>query len=78
MSKEREGFREQLARLDEKYPGKETLTMKEVHEVTGLHRDTLIKSDGFPLRKMGGSGRNCGVYIVPKVALARWLVSIGA
>lgn len=78
MSKEREGFREQLMRLDERYPGREVLTIKEASEVTGLHRGTLLKSKDFPAQKLGGGGSTGGVYIIPKVGLARWLVSIGA
>ena len=74
MPREKEGFREQLARLDEQFPGRETVNMVEASKITGLHRQTLLSDRTFPARKIGKlASEYGGAYIVPKVALARWL-----
>ena len=74
MPREKEGFREQLARLDERFPDKETLGMAEVSAYLGTYRRTLISDKTFPARKLGKTKSEYGgVYIIPKVLLARWL-----
>ena len=74
MPREKEGFRDQLVRLDELFPGRETLKLDEVAKLVGLDRRTLLKDKAFPAKKLGENLRELGgVYIVPKVALARWL-----
>lgn len=76
MPREKEGFREQLARLDELFPGQEVLAMNDVCKLLRADRRTLICDKTFPLKKIGGPGSNgefAGRYIIPKVGLARWM-----
>lgn len=74
MSREKEGFREQLERLDETFPGREVLKLEECCRYLGLYRRTLLGDKTFPARKTGEIRNSMsGTYIVPKVALARWL-----
>lgn len=42
MPREKEGFREQLAKLDEKFPGCECITIKEACNLLGRYRTTLL------------------------------------
>ena len=37
MAREKEGFREQLARLDEKFPGRECITLQEACDLLGFY-----------------------------------------
>ena len=67
MAREKELFRDNLARLDEQFPGKELIPIRSVTEYLGLDYRTLTESKGFPHRKVGRF-----IY-VPKVALASWL-----
>lgn len=67
MSREKEGFRDQLQRLDEKYPGVEAISLPEACKVLDVYRDTLLNDKSFPAKKVSGK------WIVPIVALARWL-----
>lgn len=67
MPREKEGFREQLQRLTELYPGREMITIQEASDLTGYHRRTLLKDKSFP-RKMIGNR-----YSIPLVQLARWM-----
>lgn len=71
MPKEKEGFREQLTRLSEKFPDRETISIKEACGVVGLCRDTLLADRTFPAIKSGN--RKNGKIVVPIVALARWM-----
>lgn len=74
MPREKEGFRDQLARLDELFPGRETLKIEEAAKMLGLYRGTLLNDKTFPARKVGEANKPYGgTYIVPKVALARWM-----
>lgn len=75
MPREKEGFREQLARLDELFPGKEILSMNEVCKMLRADRHTLLLDKTFPVKKVGGTpGKEFnGRYLIPKVGLARWL-----
>ena len=67
MAREKEGFREQLARLDAKFPGRECITRQEACALLGFYRRTLLNPKTFP-RKMIGTA-----YAIPLVGLARWL-----
>lgn len=69
-------YREQLARLDAKYPGKETLTIAEATQTVKINRQTLLKDPTFPAKKLGSRNKYGGVYIVPKTALAKWLLTV--
>lgn len=71
MPKEKEGVRDQLARLNERFPGRETIYIQEACEVVGLCRDTLLMDKTFPAKKPGN--KKNGRIVVPLVALARWL-----
>lgn len=75
MPREKEGFREQLARLDELFPGKEVLSMNEVCAMLRTDRRTILRDKTFPAKKIGGTGGKefDGRYAVPKVGLARWM-----
>lgn len=75
MPREKEGFREQLARLDELFPEKEILSMNEVCKMLRADRHTLLRDRTFPVKKVGGTpGKEFnGRYLVPKVGLARWM-----
>lgn len=70
MAKEPDGYREQLARLTERFPDKEAITMQEVCAVIG-RKDyrPLTKDKSFPAKKAGGQ------YSVPLTKLAWWLSS---
>lgn len=61
-------FYEQLARLDEQYPGKEMLTLKQSSEVIGMSEQYITDDDEFPKRKCGR------FWQVAKVNLAKWIV----
>lgn len=67
MPREKECFRDQLQRLDEKYPGQEVLDLKDACDLLRTDRKTLLCDQSFPAKKVGGK------YIIPLVALARWL-----
>ena len=67
MPREKEVFREQLARLSERYPGREMISLADACQVTGLYRRTLLKDKTFPRKKLGQ------VYRIPLVDLARWM-----
>lgn len=67
MAREKELFRDNLARLDEKFPGRELIPLLSVTKYLGLDRRTLMESKGFPARKVGRF-----IY-VPKTSLASWL-----
>lgn len=43
MAREKEGYRDNLARLDAKYPDKELLNVSEVSRYLGVHRETALK-----------------------------------
>lgn len=66
MPREKENFREILARLQENYPGREALTGTEVADMMGCDIRTLATA-GVPRVKMG----RCWRY--PMIPLARWL-----
>ena len=67
MSREKEDFRENLARLTERFPGREMISLQEVAPILGRCVKTLRYDNQFPKRKIGS------VWFVPLVGLARWL-----
>lgn len=73
MPLEKPGFRENLARLDEAYPGRETIKIADVAKYLGVYRGTLLGDKTFPAKKVGEQSKYGGSYVVPKVALARWM-----
>lgn len=76
MAREKEGFREQLARLDELFPGREALSMDETCKLLKADRRSLLCDKTFPAKKIGQKGSEYGGrYMIPKVGLARWMVS---
>lgn len=60
-------FRDTLEGLRAKYPGREVISIVEAGNVVGAHRKTLLRTKGFPYQRVGNK------YIIPIVALARWL-----
>lgn len=64
MGREREGYRENLELLEQRYPGRMLLTIEEVMEVTGYASRKTIKKH---LGKFFVNGR------ISKVHLARYL-----
>lgn len=69
MPREKEGFREQLQRLSDRYPGLEAINIKELAKITGVHADTLKADTTLVKKKIGGK---TGPVVVPLVSLARW------
>lgn len=65
MGREKEGFRENLALLNERYPEHDLLTIEEVTQVTGFRsRKTVLKHLGSYV--VGGRR-------ISKVHVARWM-----
>lgn len=69
--REKENFRDQLARLSDRYPERETIGLKEASDLLGVSRQTLMLDKTFPAKKPGGA-KNAKI-IIPLVALARWM-----
>lgn len=70
MPREKEGFREQLEQLRERFPEREAINIKEAAQIIGVCDRTLKEDKSFPAKKLGGK---TGPYIVPLVGLARWM-----
>lgn len=70
--REPNGYRDQLERLAELFPGKEFLTIQEVCKILGCHRQTLLADKTFPAKQIGGKGK----YYIPIVGLARWMMTM--
>lgn len=67
MPKEKELFRDNLVRLDQNFPGRDLIPIRDAAKYVGCNYRTLLNTKGFPVRKLG-------VYwVVPKVQLASWL-----
>ena len=66
MGREKEDFRDNLARICERFTG-ELITLKEAAEFLGIDFRGLQTDKSFPIKKVGGR------YYVTVVALARWL-----
>lgn len=71
MSREREGFRDQLVRLEERFGGAEVVTLNECAELMRLSRNALLRDRTFPAKKVSGR------YLIPVVQLARWMTAVG-
>lgn len=71
MPRELDGYRQQLERLAELYPGKEVLTIQEACKMLRSHRQTLLADKTFPAKRIGQKGK----YYIPIVGLARWMVA---
>ena len=67
MPREKEGYRDQLERLIELYPGRDTLTINETCQLLGVSRYRLMRDKAMPIKTIGKS------YKIPIVALARYL-----
>lgn len=67
MPREKEGFRDQLESLVQRFPGREAIGISDCVDILGFDRRVLLADRTFPARKIGGK------YMVPLVALARWL-----
>lgn len=66
MGREKEDFRDNLARICERFTG-ELITLKEASEYIGVSLRNIQADKTFPAKKVGGR------YYVTVVALARWL-----
>ena len=77
MSREKEGFREQLQALMDRFPGREVIDIKEAADVLGCCTRTLRDSKDFPIIKLG-SPRGHGPCRVSLVQLARFMSRTGA
>lgn len=69
--REPDGYREQLARLAERFPGKEVLTMQEACTIMGCQPRTILADRTFPAKRIGNKGK----YYIPVVGLARWMMT---
>lgn len=67
MSREKEDFRETLARLGERFPGREAITISETAALLGRCARTLRSDKTLPKVKVSRE------WLVPLVGLARWL-----
>lgn len=68
---EPDGYREQIERLSEKFPGKEFIGITEVCAILGCDRRTLLSDKTFPVKQINGTRK----YFIPIVGLARWMMS---
>lgn len=68
--REKIDFRDNLQRIDEHFPNKETLTITDVANYTGIDRKKIGKDLGDYFTKLGGKGQR---KYITKVALARLL-----
>ena len=76
MAREKEFFRENLARLDELYPGKDYLSVEEAAKYFGVERRAVTarierRVNPLPAVDFGKGGKN-RVYRIPKLALANF------
>lgn len=67
MPREKEDYRENLARLTERFPGRDTITITEAAALLGRCARTIRESKSIPKVKMERE------YLIPLVGLARWL-----
>lgn len=66
MAREKEGFRNVLQDISERFDGRASLKIEEACEYVGLDRRTVLKDSTFPVKKVAGK------YTVNAVLLARW------
>lgn len=67
MPQEKENYREHLARLSERFPGRETITIPETAALLGRCTRTVREDKSLPKVRLNRE------YLVPLVGLARWL-----
>lgn len=67
MAREKQDFRDNLEFINERFEGKQLITLKESSEYTGCTVKQLRLDKSFPIKRVGGRD------YVPVVALARWL-----
>lgn len=67
MSREIEGYRDNLARLAERFPEREAISISEAAQIIGVDYRVLSADRSFPARKVGRR------TIVPIAGLARWM-----
>lgn len=65
--REKRDYRDNLARLYERFPGREALSIKETAALLGLDPRTVREVADLPRKRVGN------LYIVPIVGLAKWL-----
>lgn len=70
--REKSGFREQLQALQDRFPGREVIDIKEAADMLGCCTRTLRESNTFPVIKIGNP-RGHGPCKVSLVQLARWM-----
>ena len=68
---EKSAYHDHLTRLREKFPGQETINLKDAASYCGIDYRTLQAEKSFPVKRLGAR-----LYIVPIINLARWLASI--
>lgn len=73
MPREKEGYRDVLERLLERFPGRETISIAEASAYLGVWRGTLLSDGAFPAKRVGGN-KHSGRIIIPLPLLARWMV----
>ena len=66
MAREKEGFRDVLQDISERFDGRSSLKIEEACEYVGINRRTALKDSTFPAKKVAGK------YIVSTVRLAMW------
>ena len=67
MPREKELFRENLARLDTAFPGQELIPVKKAAAYLGLDVRTIINKKDLPKKRAGK------FWMIPKTGLASWL-----
>lgn len=67
MPCEKKDYHETLARLEERFPGREAITISETATLLGRCSRTIRDDKTLPKVKV------CRAYLVPLVPLARWL-----
>jgi len=68
---EPDGYRQQLERLSEKFPGKEFIGIADACIILGCDRRTLLSDRTFPVKQISGARK----YFIPIVGLARWMMT---
>lgn len=69
MPREREGFRENYARLKEVFGDVESISVPQAAKYLNVSRQRIMSDETFPRRKLAGQ------YIVVLVNFARWLAT---
>ena len=73
MAREMKDYRENLRMIQELYPGRVNVTMKEACKLADVKDPRRLKNDSaFPATKIGGK------YAIPIPALARYLSNLNS